>query len=151
MTVSTYFNILKRYFANRREGRPLYVSFELTDACNADCDFCYFRRTEDWDRTLKFDDSSLETLRTLNPVLVGLVGGEPLIIPNPELEKLIDALKNDLRIPLVQMTTNGSKLTLDRYVSLSDAGLDRINISLDYPGERHDEVRGIHGLHSRIT
>ena len=41
-------------------------------------------------------------------------------------------------------------LSLERAQSLWDAGLDQINVSLDYLDERHDRARGIPGLAAKI-
>ena len=94
-------------------------------------------------------DSYLEILRDLNPIVVSFLGGEPF--SRKDLERLINAAKYDAGVPHVQVTTNGSFLTLEKYVAVSEAGLDRLNISLDYATEAHDTSRGIKGLYEKIT
>jgi len=139
----------RRYVANRLTGKPLYVSIEITQACNADCGFCGYRRSNDNEsRIPKGIGSYLPIILELNPIGLGYVGGEPLI--RDDLEKLVIEAKS-ARVPYVQVTTNGSKLTPDRYFSLSDAEIDRLQISLDFPDPRHDEERGIPGLFDKIT
>ncbi len=140
----------KRYFENMISGKPLYVSLEVTERCNADCDFCRYRRSNGKDgRVTEELDSYLEIIKLLNPAVLGLSGGEPLI--RADLEKLVEEAKRKAKVPGVTVSTNGSLLTPERYFTLSEAGLDRLNISLDFASSRHDEIRGIPGLHKRIT
>lgn len=143
------FEAIKRYYSNKKNGKPLYVSIEITQNCNADCGFCGYRRSNnDGMRILETKSSYLDELLGLNPVAVGFVGGEPLI--RKDLENLVKEAKTEANIPYVQITTNGSFLTIPRYNSLSEAGLDRLNISLDFLGKDHDNARGLNGLYSKI-
>ncbi len=140
----------KRFVANRISGKPLYVSLEVTESCNADCDFCRYRRSNDGNgRVTENLDSYLETIVALNPIFLGLTGGEPLI--RADLEKLVEEAKKKAKVPYVAVSTNGSLLTPERYFSLSEAGLDRLNISLDFANARHDDKRGLPGLYQRIV
>ncbi len=150
MNLEAFFNVTRRYISNRIFGKPLYVSIEVTDNCNADCGFCGFRRSNDRTRTIHPQKTYLPQLLELNPVVVGFVGGEPLL--RKDLEGLIYEAKHDARVPFVQMTTNGTPalLTMERYYSLSGAGLDRMNISLDFASEKHDETRKLAGMYKHL-
>ncbi len=55
--------------------------------------------------------------------------GEPLLYP--KLEEFIKNLKNLERIKFVSMNTNGVLLTEERIDELNEAGLDRLNVSMD--------------------
>lgn len=141
---------VKRYFSNTREGRPLYVGLNVTEACNADCDFCGYRRSRRYDERIVHGlPSYLPVLNDLKPIVLSFLGGEPF--SRSDLEYLVAEAKHGARVPYVQITTNGSHLSKERYVRLSEAGLDRLNISLDYTGEAHDESRGIPNLYKRIA
>jgi molybdenum cofactor biosynthesis enzyme MoaA len=59
---------------------------------------------------------------------IRLTGGEPLL--RPDVPDLVAALKHDLRLPDVALTTNG--WLLEKLApALRTAGLDRINVSID--------------------
>jgi len=113
-----------------RQHRDLRIS--VTDRCNFRCTYCMPEEGLEWlDRS---DLLTFEEIERLARVLVDtfgidsirLTGGEPLVRANlPELVALLKPLGTDLTL-----TTNGS--TLRRHAQpLADAGLRRINISLD--------------------
>src|SRR3989344_9680047 len=106
MDISLAVKVIGRYFSNRISGKPFYVSVEVTDHCNADCGFCGFRKSNDRTRTAHPQKSYLPQLLELNPVVVGFVGGEPLL--RKDLEDLIFEAKHDAQIPLVQAPPNGT-------------------------------------------
>ena len=140
----------KRYVQNRISGKPLYVGLNITEACNADCDFCGYRRTNDYEgRMSKGLPSYTPIYNDLKPIVLSFLGGEPF--SRKDLEKLVKEAKYEANVPYVQVTTNGSFLSKEKYIALSEAGLNRLNISLDYVGEKHDRSRGIPGLYEKIT
>ncbi len=116
-----------------RYGRKLnYLRISLTDHCNLRCLYCMpeemvFRPTAE----LMQDDEILTLLKifvSLGFDKVRLTGGEPTIRAH-----VVDLVENIAHLPGVNsltMTTNGvllSKLA----VPLAQAGLQRVNISLD--------------------
>ena len=60
---------------------------------------------------------------------IRLTGGEPLL--RNDLEDLVDRISSLEKIKDVALTTNASLLTADRASSLRQAGVKRVNISLD--------------------
>jgi len=60
---------------------------------------------------------------------IRLTGGEPLV--RSELEKLVEKVASIEKIEDISLTTNAVLLTAKRARSLRDAGLSRVNISLD--------------------
>ncbi len=113
-----------------RVHRDLRIS--VTDRCNFRCTYCMPEEGLEWlDRA---DILTFEEIEQLARVMVNtfgvdsirLTGGEPMVRANlDELVAKLAALGTD-----VAMTTNGS--TLRRHAQLlRDAGLRRINISLD--------------------
>lgn len=139
---------LFRWVSNHITGKPLYVSVEPTHRCNADCDFCLYARSLGNGNKDQEAKSYTSVLKPLNPVLVNFAGGEPLL--RPDLERLVKETKEDAGVPFVSVTTNGSLLSMERYRSLCDAGLDSLNISLDFPDSTHDQSRKIPGLFEKI-
>ncbi|MGN6611391.1 MAG: GTP 3',8-cyclase MoaA [Angustibacter sp.] len=114
-----------------RVATDLRVS--VTDRCNLWCTYCMPAEGLDW-----LPKPELLTFEELTRVIgiavdlgirsVRLTGGEPLLRRGlPELVAQIAALHPR---PRIAMTTNG--LGLDRLAQpLKDAGLDRVNVSLD--------------------
>ena len=78
-------------------------------------------------------------------MLVTFTGGEPTL--RKDLESIVVvACAAAAPLTYLQMITHGGMLSLERALSLWDAGIDQFNISLDYLDERHDAARGIPGL-----
>jgi cyclic pyranopterin phosphate synthase len=124
-------------------ARPLLDSFgrvatdlrvSLTDRCNLRCSYCMPAEGLDW---LPADDlltdSELIRLIRIGVELVGIrevrfTGGEPLL--RKGLERVIEAAAALEPRPDLSMTTNG--IGLDRRAqALADAGLNRVNVSMD--------------------
>ena len=106
----------------------------LTDRCNLRCDYCMPAEGLDWlpRPTLLTDDEVVQLVRVgverLGITEVRFTGGEPLLrrgLPG------IVACTAELRPrPEISVTTNG--IGLDRLAGpLAEAGLDRVNVSLD--------------------
>ena len=113
-----------------RVARDLRIS--VTDRCDLRCSYCMPEDGLDWlppEQQLSFAE-----ILQLTKVLVGLgitsvrlTGGEPLM--RPHLSELVSGL-SDLGLEDLSLTTNGT--TLARHAqSLAEAGLNRVNISLD--------------------
>jgi GTP 3',8-cyclase len=114
-----------------RVATDLRVS--LIDRCNLRCAYCMPPEGLPWlPRQELLTDDELVRLVGVAVALgvreVRLTGGEPLLRPGvPELVRRLAAL--DPR-PELSITTNGILLTRDA-AALADAGLDRVNVSLD--------------------
>lgn len=120
-----------------RVARDLRVS--LTDRCNLRCTYCMPAEGLDWmptEHTLS-DEETIRLIRLgverLGIRQVRFTGGEPLL--RKSLEKIIAAtkqLRTDEGVaPTIALTTNGLGLPPRRIEALKEAGLDRVNISLD--------------------
>lgn len=122
--------------AHARVARDLRVS--LTDRCNLRCVYCMPAEGMQWiprDETLT-DDEAVRLIRVgverLGITKVRFTGGEPLI--RPGLTSIVARVKQlrlpDGSAPETALTTNGIGLA-PRAEELRDAGLDRVNISID--------------------
>ncbi len=120
----------------KRPIRDLRIS--ITDRCNFRCVYCMpkekFGRGHQFLRRKEL--LSFEEIERIAIVFAGLgvqklrlTGGEPLV--RAHLDKLINKLTNIQQIEDISLTTNASLLTLDKAQMLRDAGLHRINVSLD--------------------
>jgi radical SAM protein with 4Fe4S-binding SPASM domain len=123
--------------------KPLYVKLKLMWACNLRCFMCNHWRDPyetpmDTDRLLHLIDE----LADMGCVKVHITGGEPTL--RDDLDQLISRITE--RGMRATMTTNGTRLTHALCRQLTDAGLHKVNISLDSPDPQiHDRVRGVQG------
>ncbi|ASJ70185.1 GTP 3',8-cyclase MoaA [Granulosicoccus antarcticus] len=120
-------------------GRPLRdLRVSVTDRCNFRCVYCMPK--EIFNKDYRFlPRSELLTFEEIEQVVrasaelgvskIRLTGGEPLV--RRDLERLISQIRAVPGITDISMTTNASLLTRARAQSLRDAGLQRLNVSLD--------------------
>ncbi|MFF5172303.1 GTP 3',8-cyclase MoaA [Micromonospora sp. NPDC000089] len=115
-----------------RVARDLRVS--LTDKCNLRCTYCMPAEGLPWlaGSQLLSDEEIVRLVRVaverLGVTEVRFTGGEPLI--RPGLVGIVAAVAGLRPRPRISVTTNG--LGLERLAdTLRDAGLDRVNVSLD--------------------
>ena len=119
-----------------RPLRDLRVS--VTDRCNFRCVYCMPKSVFDKDykflprsELLSFEEivRVVSAAASFGVTKIRLTGGEPLI--RNDLEQLIEWIANVDGISDVSLTTNATLLTSKRARSLRDAGLQRLNVSLD--------------------
>ncbi len=125
-------------------GYPTLVTIEVTKRCNARCDFCDYWKTGS---EMVLDDYA-PVVQKLRPQVIVLSGGEPLL--RHDLERIVRGIRVVTRTAFLCIVTHAGMLSVKRGLALKGAGLDQINISLDYLDERHDEARGIPGLARKI-
>lgn len=114
-----------------RVHRDMRVS--LTDRCSLRCTYCMPADFSDWipgDHLLTTDELMLvlDVATEMGIDQVRLTGGEPLLRPDAvDVVRRIYALPH---APKISLTTNGLKLS-QLAQPLADAGLERVNVSLD--------------------
>ncbi len=144
MNIQNKIRLFPRIVKNLLLEKPLFVGVEVTHSCNASCDMCYFWKNP----TDGLAESYVHLLRELNPVVVSLTGGEPLL--REDLERIAREIKEEVD-PLLGIPTNGSLLTLELYHKFKNAGIDYFTIALDFPDERHDRFKNIPGLFNHLS
>ncbi|MDH3588756.1 MAG: radical SAM protein [Gammaproteobacteria bacterium] len=115
---------------------PRSVKIELTGRCNYKCGFCALRtrgrqpkRADDM--KLAFFKRITREMHAAGVVEIGLFYlGEPLMSANLTVEAC-DYLKNELGMPYVFLTTNGSLATDEVLQRLMAAGLDSLKFSIN--------------------
>lgn len=113
------------------QGRTIdYLRLSLTPDCNLRCRYCSKEGQPQQQSTMDFCDLVflVSVAVDLGIRRVRLTGGEPLL--RPDLPELIAALRNLADVTEVTLTTNGH-LLLTKAANLKQAGLTRVNVSLD--------------------
>lgn len=141
------FKAVARYFKNYFTNKPLAVSFEVTHSCTANCRHCDKGGIEN--EVLATPEQYRTIYKEIKPIVAQVSGGEPLL--RDDVLDIVRALKNPGDLPYIVVITNGSLLTLEKYLQLKKAGVDGFGISLDFPDERHDRNRRLPGLYSHLN
>lgn len=143
----TLLDNLRGFLTGKQAGRgPLFVSWDISDRCNAQCLMCdrWRKQTSD-DISMEKRLLILEKLAGSGVKILSICGGEPFLM-----EGLGDFLKEAKKLRLrVNVTTNGSLISekpeLMKY-------LDILTISIDsHLAHEHDRARGFPGLFARIS
>ena len=127
--------------------RPLVVSYEVTLSCNCNCRHCDLGGIIKDEPQLKADEYG-DLTRRLNPVVVQISGGEPLL--RKDIVAIVKAIKQSDVPPYLILVTNGALLNESNYLQLHEAGVNQFSASLDFPDERHDEFRRHRGLYQHL-
>ncbi len=127
-------------------GRQIeYIRLSVTDRCDLRCTYCMpedFKGFEEPAYWLTFDETErlIGAFGRLGVKRVRLTGGEPLLRRNlPELAARLSALPG---IEDLSLSTNATQLA--KYArALKDAGISRLNVSLDsLKPERVEQING---------
>jgi len=118
-----------------RIGREInYLRVSVTDRCNLRCEYCMPPEgiePKSHGEILSYEEIA-EIVRSAASLGIGkvrLTGGEPLV--RRGMTGLVRLLREIEGLDEISMTTNGILLTPEMAVELKEAGLDRLNISLD--------------------
>lgn len=135
----------RRSAHNENKCGPLVV-WNLTSRCNLSCRHCY----RDSALAIKGQEAELSDdkcitlaaeIKELNPPIVLLSGGEPLLRRNIfEIVKVCKAL--GLRVGL---STNGTLIDRAMADKIRQSNFDYVGISIDGKAESHDKLRGLSG------
>lgn len=146
--LSESLGIIARGSLNWFAGRPLVVSFEVTDSCTCDCRHCDHGGPRDDSRNLKAADYR-RYMDTLRPCVVQVSGGEPLL--RDDIVDVVRNIKSDSGLPYTILVSNWSLMTEQLYLALRAAGVHQFSVSLDFPDERHDRFRRHPGLFQHLS
>ena len=131
---------------------PFSAHIDVCSICNFRCSFCFHADVNakkeaglvsnkmPMDLFKKIVDDLKEFDRPLNKVKIGN-HGEPTL--HEDLPEMIKYVKDSKVADIIEVFTNGSKLNPQLNVAMANAGLDRINISLEgLTDERYKQVAG---------
>jgi len=143
--VGDLMKIVGRMILSRIHWRgPFILCHLVTGHCNCSCEPCLWRNNSSDDLTSDEIKKFYTDAKELGFLLNFIWGGEPLLRKDiPEI------LKFSKEIDLVNVvTTNG--WFLEERLSEIAPYTDSFIVSLDYPSEMHDEIRGRKGLFQRL-
>lgn len=131
---------------------PYQMSIDITNKCNLRCLHCYNYSGENNCINDELTDEELikviEDVAKMDILNICFCGGETLLRKNILL-KLIKIL-SDKGIK-TSMVTNGILLTEEVAQQLKDAGISKVQISLDGIGESHEKLRGMKGAYEKAV
>lgn len=136
-------------------GRRIeYLRISVTDKCNLRCVYCMPLHGLEWlkrDELLSYEEvaSIVRTLASMGLRRVRFTGGEPLVRKDlPDLVRMVAAVPG---IEDLSLSTNAVLLD-EQAQALRDAGIDRVNVSLDsLVPERVDAIARRPGSFARIV
>ena len=146
----SFFNSLKiigRGSRNWPAGRPIVVSFEITDSCTCFCKHCDHGGMKDESRQMRPADYR-GYMDVLRPCVVQVSGGEPLM--RKDVVEIVRNIKAGAGVPYTILVSNWSEMTREKYLALHEAGVDQFSVSLDFPDDRHDDFRRYPGLYNHL-
>lgn len=114
---------------------PVLAGYKITHKCNLMCSHCPYWRRSGPEQNFEGVLRTLHRLRTMGVRILILEGGEPLLwrSGNKRLRDVVSAARK--LFSSVCITTNGT-------LAWRDVEADRVWVSLDGPGDIHDEMRG---------
>lgn len=128
---------------------PGAVIIAVTSRCQCKCPHCsvgYKQSTKediDTDKCLKL----IDTISAMGIPKINLFGGEPLLLGDTIINLVKHASSKGLS---VSIDTNAVLANPDLIKSLSLAGINNINVSLDSANEtKHDSLRGVDGAYKK--
>jgi pyrroloquinoline quinone biosynthesis protein E len=133
--------------------RPSTLIAELSYQCPLHCPYCsnplhiggetyrHELETEHWLRAFR-------EARALGVLQLALTGGEPML--RRDLVPLVKQIKDLPGFRYITVLTHGGFLTEAKIRELCAAGVNQINISMNYPDARQDKERGLPGLFERL-
>jgi radical SAM protein with 4Fe4S-binding SPASM domain len=131
---------------------PLYVAWEITHRCNAECIHCYSNSgphaSSDGDLSTDEAIGVIDQLADAGLLVLAFSGGEPLLRQD-WVELVAHAVARGLG---VNVGTNGSTITPATAHRLQSLGVKSVTVSLDSDKpDLHDRFRRLPGLHTRAT
>ena len=128
------------------DGRPIWAQLNVTWRCNLDCAYCTEYDNQKGDVPFEVLVARIDKCRELGVLHTDLIGGEPLL--HPDLVRLFGEIK--ARGMTSGMTTNGFLLTGDKLDRLLDAGLGRLQISVDGVHPTREAPKSLKTLKGKI-
>ncbi len=124
---------------------PRSATLELTYRCNLTCRTCgvWKKGFKDIEKELTLPEifQIIDQIKEFGVERISLLGSEPFMKEN--IEDIFRYIKKTGLKCFI--TSNGVLMTPENIRAMIQAEVDRINISIDGVGERHDKIRGVPG------
>ncbi len=138
--------VILRHLPRAFDDLPIWAQLNITYKCNLDCSYC-----SEYDNSkdhVPFDDltTRIDKIKALGALHTDLIGGEPIL--HPDLAKLMRYVTG--RGMTTGMTTNGFLLTEDKLLELIDAGMGRIQMSVDAIKPKEGVPKSLKTLRKKI-
>ena len=121
--------MLDEFVKDKFERPIISLRITLTNRCNVNCVYCHHDGMVSSKQEMTADElyTICKIAKSLGVKKIRLSGGEPLI--RKDIVEVVEKIAS-LNFKDISMTTNGTML--EKYAQdLKDAGLDRVNVSLD--------------------
>lgn len=145
VSMADRFRAMGQYLHNRATGRPTSLTLEITKRCNSTCNFCPYWEADEVEEVKDFTP----VIEYFQPLHTSITGGEPFL--RKDLLEIVRQVKGVPGFRYIGLYTNGWLLTEKNLAALTEAGVNQIQISLNFPDERHDRERGMPGLFKKIS
>ena len=152
------FNITKAIYNAQKRDDIFHLIFFVTARCNARCKFCFYlenieQANENLQKELKINEIQKIFKSSGYIPYVSLSGGEPFL--RHDLDKIIKIIIQYSKPLMISIPTNGSypeKIEQQLESLLNEYSETEINIqlSVDAPEKKHDEIRQIPGLFKKM-
>ena len=135
-------------------GRPIRsIRISVTQRCNLRCFYCHREGEDVASGTTEMTPDEIKRIVSVISYFdigkIKLTGGEPLI--RDDIIEIVRKINEVPRVSEVSMTTNGTLLE-DLAEPLKDAGLTRVNVSLDtLNAETYRMITGVDALENVIS
>jgi MoaA/NifB/PqqE/SkfB family radical SAM enzyme len=138
--------VLLRSLPRAFDDLPIWAQLNITWKCNLDCAYC-----SEYDNSkghVPYEDLTqrIDKIKELGTLHTDLIGGEPLL--HPDLTKIMRYVTDHGMS--TGMTTNAFLLTEDKLKELMDAGMGRIQISVDALNPTPEAPKSLKTLRKKI-
>jgi MoaA/NifB/PqqE/SkfB family radical SAM enzyme len=140
--IGAFLRALPRAF----DALPIWAQINITWKCNLSCSYCTEFDNSKGHVPFAEAVSRIDKCKELGVAHTDLIGGEPLL--HPDLLPLMRHVRK--RGMTTGMTTNGFLLTQEKLEALLDAGMGRIQISVDSLHPTAGSPKSLKTLRSRI-
>jgi MoaA/NifB/PqqE/SkfB family radical SAM enzyme len=128
------------------DEKPIWAQLNITWRCNLDCAYCTEYDNDKGHVPTEVLVARIDKCHQLGVLHTDLIGGEPLL--HPDLVPLFRAIT--ARGMTSGMTTNGFLLTADKLDQLLEAGLGRLQISVDGVRPTREAPKSLKTLQKKI-
>ena len=151
-------SVAKAIFNAQKKDDIFHLIFFVTARCNARCKFCFYLENIELANKNLSKELKIEEIEKIFQSMgyipyVSLSGGEPFL--RNDLDEIIQIIIKYSKPLMISIPTNGSytekiKQKLEHILKLNKSTDINIQLSIDAPESKHDEIRQIPGLFKKM-